>query len=45
MHYRPGNMTGRQAQHASLKVQFGFMGKPIRRVNQDKMSISSIFSG
>lgn len=35
----------RQTPHASVKEQFGFMGKPIRRVNQDKMSISSIFSG
>ena len=35
----------RLSQHASLKEQFGFMGKPIMDVNQDKMSISSIFSG
>lgn len=35
----------RQTQHASLKEQLGFMGKPISGVNQDKMSISSIFSG
>lgn len=38
MHYQPGNMKeregasegGRHAQHASVKEQFGFMGKPIR---------------
>lgn len=35
----------RQIQYASLKEQLAFMGKPISSVNQDKMSISSIFSG